>query len=106
VPWLTRRIRILSGQAQRSRVCMHAIPAKLNQATVSVHFLVSAAVVAAAVALHMRCAEPAAEFVTLSRTACCMYDDNQISIEDNTEIAKSGHRHPLSLDDRPGAISP
>jgi len=30
--------------------------AKLNPATVSVHFLVSAAVVAAAVALHMRCA--------------------------------------------------
>jgi cytochrome c oxidase assembly protein subunit 15 len=30
---------------------------KLNPATVSVHFLVSAAVVAAAVALHMRCAE-------------------------------------------------
>src|SRR5690348_1057037 len=29
---------------------------KLNPATVSVHFLVSAAVVAAAVALHMRCA--------------------------------------------------
>ena len=30
---------------------------KLSPATVSVHFLVSAAVVAAAVALHMRCAE-------------------------------------------------
>ena len=30
---------------------------KLNPATVSVHFLVSAAVVAAAVALHMRCAQ-------------------------------------------------
>jgi cytochrome c oxidase assembly protein subunit 15 len=30
---------------------------KLNPATVSVHFLVSAAVLAAAVALHMRCAE-------------------------------------------------
>src|SRR5215467_3031337 len=30
---------------------------KLNPATVSIHFLVSAAVVAAAVALHMRCAE-------------------------------------------------
>ena len=30
---------------------------KLNPVTVSVHFLVSAAVVAAAVALHMRCAE-------------------------------------------------
>ena len=30
---------------------------KLNPAAVSVHFLVSAAVVAAAVALHMRCAE-------------------------------------------------
>ena len=29
---------------------------KLNPAAVSVHFLVSAAVVAAAVALHMRCA--------------------------------------------------
>ena len=32
---------------------------KLNPATVSVHFLVSAAVVAAAVALHMRCAAQA-----------------------------------------------
>ena len=39
---------------------------KLNPATVSVHFLVSAAVVAAAVALHMRCAAGCAEGVRRS----------------------------------------
>jgi heme a synthase len=57
-----RRDLVWLGAAQPLGVVAQAVIggivvlAKLNPATVSVHFLVSAAVVAAAVALHMRCA--------------------------------------------------
>src|SRR6185312_11109255 len=57
-----RRDLVWRGAAQPLGVVAQAVSGgivvltKLNPATVSVHFLVSAAVVAAAVALHMRCA--------------------------------------------------
>ena len=58
-----RRDLVWLGAAQPLGVVAQAVIggivvlAKLNPVTVSVHFLVSAAVVAAAVALHMRCAQ-------------------------------------------------
>ena len=61
-PARRRRSLVWLGAAQPLGVVAQAVIGgivvltKLNPATVSVHFLVSAAVVAAAVALHMRCA--------------------------------------------------